>query len=57
VILLIEPETPPVPMLIAFVVDIAVAPVPKFKVWAPVDKPSVIAPVPEAPPILITPLV
>jgi len=50
----IEPDTPAVPMLIAFVVPFVVAPVPKLRVCAPVDWPTVIVPVWAVPPIVVT---
>lgn len=39
----VDPDTPAVPMLTAFVVPLVVAPVPRFRVCAPVDWPTVIA--------------
>ena len=53
----VEPDTPAVPMLIVFVVAFAVAPVPKLRVCAAVDCPTVIAPVPAVPPATIVPVV
>ena len=54
--LVIEVETPAVPILIALVVAASVAPVPMLYVWAPVDWPKVIVPVEVVPPIVIVPV-
>ena len=55
--LVVEPETPAVPMLTVLVVPLVVAPVPRFRVCAPVDWPTVIVPVWDVPPRVKVPVV
>ncbi len=57
VIVVVEPDRPPVPKLIVFVLPEAVAPAWMFVVCETVDWPTVIDPVCDVPPIAVVPVV
>jgi hypothetical protein len=57
VITVLDPATPPVPILTVFVLPDTVAPIATPKVWLAVDCPTVIAPVCAVPPTVNVPVV
>jgi hypothetical protein len=56
-ILVVDPETPAVPMLTVLVTAFVVAPEARSNVCAPVDLPTVMVPVCVVPPIIVVPVV